>query len=170
MTNGKTKKAKSGKNVRDATRKNGERANGNGEGTLERLARNMAIATGRPGAFLLAAGAVVAWAASGPIFGFSNTWQLFINTGTTIVTFLMVFLIQRAQNRDTMAIQAKLAELVIHISGAKNEIAVAEDLSEQELQMLHDLHSEEAQKRLHQMEEEAAAIRGGKRKTRAATK
>ena len=77
------------------------------------------------------------WAASGPLFGFSDTWQLVINTSTTIVTFLMVFLIQHTQNRDTLALQLKLAELIIAVKGAENEIATAEDLSEEELEQLH---------------------------------
>ena len=96
---------------------------------LEHLARASAVATGRPAAFLIALAVVVAWAVSGPLFHFSDSWQLVINTGTTIVTFLMVFLIQRAQNRDTMALQAKLAELVIAMKGAKNKVAIAEELS-----------------------------------------
>jgi low affinity Fe/Cu permease len=136
----------------------------------ERFARAMTFASSRPAAFLIALGIVLAWLVSGPLFGFSDTWQLVINTGTTIVTFLMVFLIQRAQNRDTMAVQAKLAELVIAVRGAKNVVAVAEDLSEHELEALHNHHSEEAQGRLDRMEREAAAIRAGKRRQRASAK
>ena len=81
---------------------------------------------------------VLAWAVSGPLFGFSDTWQLVINTSTTIVTFLMVFLIQNTQNRDTLALQLKLAELIIAMQGAKNKIATAEDLSEEDLEQLHE--------------------------------
>ena len=77
------------------------------------------------------------WAATGPLFGFSDTWQLVINTSTTIVTFLMVFLIQHTQNRDTMAVQLKLAELIMAASEAENRLATAEDLSEEELEELH---------------------------------
>ena len=80
---------------------------------------------------------IVVWAATGPIFGFSDTWQLVINTGTTIVTFLMVFLIQRAQNKDARAIQMKLNELVAAIDGASNRLIDVEDLSEEELETLH---------------------------------
>jgi low affinity Fe/Cu permease len=174
MTNGTTRGGASG---RGARARDGGPGYGNGPGAgnghenaLERFARNMAVATGRPWAFLLAVGLVVGWALSGPLFGFSNTWQLVINTTTTIVTFLMVFLIQRAQNRDTMALQAKLAELVIHVRGAKNEVAVAEDLSEQELQALHDLHSAEAQERMDRLEDAAAAVGAGKRRPPAAAK
>jgi len=77
------------------------------------------------------------WAASGPLFHYSDTWQLVINTSTTIITFLMVFLIQNTQNRDTMALQVKLAELIIAVQGAHNRLATAEDLSEEELERLH---------------------------------
>ena len=144
--------------------KGGAPANGGREGALERFARDMAAAAGRPGAFLLAAAAVTVWALSGPIFGFSNSWQLVINTGTTIVTFLMVFLIQRAQNRDTMALQAKLGELIIAVRGAKNELATAEDFSEHELERLHDLHSKKAQRRPERMADACAATGAGNHK------
>src|SRR4051812_4752035 len=77
--------------------------------------------TGRPGTFLLAVLVVVIWGVTGPLFGFSDTWQLVINTGTTIVTFLMVFLIQNTQNRDTLAIQLKLGELILAMKGVSNE-------------------------------------------------
>ena len=83
-----------------------------------------------------AVGVVVLWAASGPLFGFSNTWQLVINTSTTIVTFLMVFLIQRTQNKDGLAIQLKLNELVAAMEGASNRLIEVEDLSEAELHVL----------------------------------
>ena len=92
---------------------------------------------GKPIVFLTAVTLVIAWAASGPLFGFSDTWQLVINTSTTIITFLMVFLIQHTQNRDTLALQLKLAELIIAVKGAENEIATAEDLTEEELEQLH---------------------------------
>ena len=96
---------------------------------------------GKPIAFLLAVAAVLVWAATGPLFGYSDTWQLVINTSTTIVTFLMVFLIQNTQNRDTMALQLKLSELIIAMNGAENRFANAEDLSDEELEKLHqELH------------------------------
>src|SRR3954463_618601 len=94
--------------------------------------------TGRPTTFLLAVVVVLIWAVTGPLFGFSDTWQLVINTGTTIVTFLMVFLIQNTQNRDTMAIQLKLSELVLAMKGASNKFAAIEDMTEEELEELHD--------------------------------
>ena len=94
--------------------------------------------TGHPVAFLLAVAVIVVWALTGPIFRYSDTWQLVINTGTTIVTFLMVFLIQNTQNRDTLAIQLKLSELVLAMKGAENKFAAIEDLSDEELEELHE--------------------------------
>jgi low affinity Fe/Cu permease len=93
--------------------------------------------TGSSTAFGIACSVVIVWAAVGPVFGFSDTWQLVINTGTTIVTFLMVFLIQRTQNKDSLALQLKLNELVAAVEGASNRLIDVEDLSEKELQVLH---------------------------------
>jgi low affinity Fe/Cu permease len=92
-------------------------------------------------AFGLAAGIVLVWAMTGPIFDFSNTWQLVVNTGTTIVTFLMVFLIQRTQNKDSHAIHLKLNELVAAIRGASNRLINVEDLTEEEVEVLHQHYS-----------------------------
>ena len=78
------------------------------------------------------------WAATGPLFGYSDTWQLVINTSTTIITFLMVFLIQNTQNRDQLALQVKLSELIIAVKGAENRFATAEDLTEEDLERLHE--------------------------------
>ena len=102
-----------------------------------RMARAMAHAMGKPVVFLAACATVILWAVTGPLFGFSDTWQLVINTGTTIVTFLMVFLIQNTQNRDSMAVQLKLAELILTMRGAENRLAVAEEMSDEELERLH---------------------------------
>jgi low affinity Fe/Cu permease len=102
-----------------------------------RMARAMAHAMGKPVVFLAACATVILWAVTGPLFGFSDTWQLVINTGTTIVTFLMVFLIQNTQNRDSMAVQLKLAELILAMRGAENRMALAEEMSDEELERLH---------------------------------
>lgn len=100
---------------------------------FSRFSRTIARATGRPSAFLLAVAIVAIWAVTGPIFGFSDTWQLVINTGTTIVTFLMVFLIQNTQNRDAEAVQVKLDELIRATQGAHNTLLNLEDMEASEL-------------------------------------
>ena len=99
-----------------------------------RLAMQTAILSGKPTTFLAAAAVVAVWAVTGPIFHYSDTWQLVINTGTTIVTFLMVFLIQATQNRDTLALQIKLSELILALEGARNELAAVESQSEGKLE------------------------------------
>jgi low affinity Fe/Cu permease len=91
---------------------------------------------GSPWAFTLACAVIVVWAATGPIFHFSDTWQLVINTGTTIITFLMVFLIQNTQNRDAVAIHLKLDELICALKGARNQLVDVEELSDEELERL----------------------------------
>ena len=106
-------------------------------GPAERLATTVTRFTGSSVAFLVASAIIVAWLLTGPIFHYSDTWQLVINTGTTIVTFLMVFLIQRAQNKDSRALQLKLNELVAAVQGASNRLVNVEDLSEVELATLH---------------------------------
>ena len=105
---------------------------------FSKFAQMSAQWTGHPIGFLLAVALVLAWLVTGPFFDYSDTWQLVINTGTTIITFLMVFLIQNTQNRDTLAIQLKLSELVLAMRGAENKFAAIEDLSDEELAELHD--------------------------------
>lgn len=100
---------------------------------LERFSHGVTKATGSSLAFIIAVAVVLVWLISGPFFGFSDTWQLVINTGTTIVTFLMVFLIQRAQNKDALAIHLKLNEIVAAMEGASNRLIDVEDLSEAEI-------------------------------------
>ena len=100
------------------------------------FSRKTSELAGGPWSFALAVGVVLAWAVTGPIFGFSDTWQLFINTGTTIVTFLMVFLIQNSQNKDTQVLQLKLDELLAASEGASNRLIGLEDLSEAEVRRL----------------------------------
>jgi low affinity Fe/Cu permease len=111
-----------------------------------RFATGAARAMGHPLAFLLAVLIIVGWASTGPLFGFSDTWQLVINTGTTIVTFLMVFLIQNTQNRDSTAVQLKLDELIRAMEGAHNTLLDLEELEEKDLKQLRDVYEELARR------------------------
>jgi low affinity Fe/Cu permease/uncharacterized protein YbcV (DUF1398 family) len=104
----------------------------------ERFARVVTTASGSTPAFLAAIAVVAIWGLTGPLFGYSDTWQLVINTGTTVVTFLMVFLIQRAQNKDSRAVHLKLNELVAALQGASNRLVNVEDIGEDELEALHE--------------------------------
>lgn len=103
---------------------------------FEKLAKKVTLFSGSTLAFIIALGTILIWLITGPIFQFSDTWQLVINTGTTIVTFLMVFLIQRMQNKDSKAIHLKLNELVAALKGPSNRLIDVEDLSEEELDIL----------------------------------
>jgi low affinity Fe/Cu permease len=114
------------------------------------FSRNIALAVGSAWAFIVAISVVIIWAATGRMFHFSDTWQLIINTGTTIVTFLMVFLIQNTQNRDGKAIQLKLDELIRALKGARNKLVDLEDLSDEELKKL-----QKEFERLHTQSQEA---------------
>lgn len=109
---------------------------------LERFSQKATQATGTSGAFLIAASIIVVWIVTGPLFKFSDTWQLVINTGTTIITFLMVFLIQRSQNKDALAIHLKLNEIVAALEGASNRLIDVEDLTEAEIETLHQHYQE----------------------------
>jgi low affinity Fe/Cu permease len=144
---------------------------------FENFARAVTRFTGSTLAFMVAAAVIVVWGVSGPIFHYSDTWQLVINTGTTIVTFLMVFLIQRSQNNDSRAVHLKLNEIVAALEGASSRLVNVEDLSEDELKVLHHYYQRIAElakndsslKESHSIEEAAArhearmASRGGRR-------
>jgi len=103
-----------------------------------KIARRTAEISGSPFASILAVSVIIFWAATGPIFKFSDTWQLVINTSTTIITFLMVFLIQNSQNRDAKAVQIKLDEIIRAITEARNELIDTEDDTEEELEMIQE--------------------------------
>lgn len=115
------------------------------------FAEKVACYTGSPAAFVIAFSTIIVWIVSGPLFGFSDTWQLVINTGTTIITFLMVFLIQNTQNRDSHAVQLKLDELIRATDGAHTVLLDLEELSDEELEKIRDHYEDiakEARKRL----------------------
>jgi low affinity Fe/Cu permease len=120
------------------------------EETFSRFANTVAVLAGSSTGFVVAFSAMVFWAISGPFFGFSDVWQLAVNTGTTIVTFLMVFLIQHSQNRDTTAIQVKIDELIRATKGASNSLLDLEAMSTSEIQDLHE--------RYHAIAERAKAL------------
>ena len=109
---------------------------------FERFANWATIATGSSTAFLIAISVIIIWGVTGPIFHYSDTWQLIINTGTTIVTFLMVFLIQKSQNKDSKAIHLKLNELLASHQGASNRMVDIEDITEKELDQLHKFYQQ----------------------------
>ncbi len=110
---------------------------GNLSQILERFSLKATQSTGTSMAFMLALVVIIVWGLTGPFFHFSDTWQLVINTGTTVVTFLMVFLIQRTQNKDALAIHLKLNEIVAALEGASNRLIDVEDLTEEEIKTLH---------------------------------
>ncbi|MBD2700526.1 low affinity iron permease family protein [Spirosoma sp. BT702] len=113
---------------------------------FERFASKSTEVTGSSTAFLIALLTIIIWVITGPIFGFSDTWQLIINTGTTIITFLMVFLIQKSQNKDSLAMQIKLNELIAVNRKASNRLLNVEDLTEEELRELHRFFGELAER------------------------
>ena len=116
--------------------KNGKKKGNGFINFFDRFSTRVTRATGSPLAFLFAISVVIVWALTGPVFNYSNSWQLVINTGTTIITFLMVFVIQQSQNKDTMAVQLKLNELLASSEKASNRLVDIEDLTEEELLVL----------------------------------
>jgi len=122
----------------------------NEQSLFEKFAGSITRKTGSTGAFVLAFLVVILWLASGPLFNYSDTWQLVINTGTTIVTFLMVFLIQKTQNKDSIALQMKLNELIACNDKASNRLVDVEDLSEEELKALHRFYKKLAEMTKHE--------------------
>jgi low affinity Fe/Cu permease len=140
--------------------------NGNGIGPFTAFARATSRLAGRPATFIAVAIVVLAWAASGPVFGFSEGWQLTINTITTIVTFLMVFLIQATQNRDAEAIQLKLDEIIVALDRAHDELLDSENLPEEEQLRLHKRYlrlAEKARSRIKGKVEDIEATREPRR-------
>jgi low affinity Fe/Cu permease len=121
-----------------------------------RFSRNSARHLGHPVAFVLAIAIIIAWAVTGPIFHWSNTWQLIINTGTTIVTFLMVFLIQNTQNRDSEAVQLKLDELIRATKRARNSLLDLENCTEEEIKAIHDEFNRLAERKKIKLEMKAS--------------
>lgn len=122
---------------------------------FERFSSKVSHATGSPMAFVLAMVTIIVWGITGPLFNYSDTWQLVINTGTTIITFLMVFVIQKSQNKDSKSVQLKLNELIAANKYASNRLIVVEDLSEEELDVLHNYYSrlaEETKKKINMKE------------------
>ena len=125
-----------------------------------RFSRWISAETGRPKTFFVACTVILIWGITGPVFGFSDTWQLVINTGTTIITFLMVFLIQNTQNRDTEALQIKLDELIRAVKGARNEVIDLEELDEEALDKIRDEYLKLADQARKRIEERGVKSRG----------
>lgn len=158
---------------RDRNPMSGLEAMGRKSGVFDRIAGRATRATGSALTFLAAVAVILVWALLGPLFGFSETWQLVVNTATTIVTFLMVFLIQHSQNKDSIALHLKLNELIAALPAASNRMIAVEDLDEHELRLvacyyqrlaelaresgrLHHSHSLEAARRTHESQHPAA--------------
>jgi low affinity Fe/Cu permease len=131
--------------------------------TFTHFAKWTAHAAGQPITFALAAGVLLVWALSGPMFQFNDSWQLVINTGTTIITFLMVFLIQNTQNRDAVAMHLKLDELIRAVHGARNRLMDLEDLTEEELEQLRTRYVKLAEHAKATMENRRSSIGEGRR-------
>src|ERR1700712_1735317 len=128
-------------------------------GLFIRFSHTIARLAGRPVTFAAACALIVLWAVSGPLFHFSETWQLVVNTATTIITFLMVFVLQNTQNRDGEAVQAKLDELIYALRGADNHFVAAEKLSDEELGRLRDLLVTREKEAPRELEERGEPVR-----------
>jgi low affinity Fe/Cu permease len=128
------------------------------ESWFTRFAKAAARGAGHPAAFAIAAFAIIVWALTGPIFGFGNTWQLIINTSTTIVTFLMVFVIQNTQNRDTEALQIKLDELIRSVECAHTELLDLEELDQKHLDRIKDEYEELARRAREKLQKNQSAL------------
>jgi low affinity Fe/Cu permease len=133
---------------------------GNRASLFTRLAQSVSRWTGKPVTFFAAVSLIVVWAVSGPIFGFNDTWQLVINTSTTIITFLMVFIIQNSQNRDTAAMQIKLDELIVRLEGAREELLDLEELDEGDLARIRDDFCARAKKARQKDDGQASQLQG----------
>ncbi len=129
-----------------APKRNQKKNSGRRRDAFSRFASSVSRLAGKPIVFAMACGIIVVWAASGPMFGYSDTWQLVINTGTTIITFLMVFVIQNSQNRDGAALQIKLDELIRALEGAENALLDLEELGDVELEKIRQEYEELAAK------------------------
>jgi low affinity Fe/Cu permease len=134
----------------------------NKRGFFTRFSQHIAKVTGRPQTFIVVISALILWAASGPIFGFSDTWQLIVNTSTSIITFLMVFVIQSSQNRDTEALQLKLDELLRCTKGAHNALMDLEELNETELDEIREHYLKLATKARDEMDKAEGMETGAK--------
>jgi len=132
---------------------------------FDRFSNAVSRGSGKPATFVAACGIIVLWAVAGPVFGFSETWQLVVNTATTIVTFLMVFVLQHTQNQDGEAVQAKLDELILAMKHADNRLIGAEHLDIRELHRLRDLIAvqvERGEQKLEQIDEKTEQLQRGK--------
>jgi low affinity Fe/Cu permease len=131
-----------------------------------RFAHTISHLSGKPLTFAAAVALIVIWGASGPFFGYSETWQLVVNTATTIITFLMVFVLQNTQNRDGEAIQAKLDELIYALKGADNKFVAAEQLSDEELKKLRELLVDQAKAATDELEQRDAGTKRARPRAR----
>jgi len=156
------KKLPGGKAAHSPGDGSGALASANAREWFGHFAQEIARLSGKPATFLLAVLVIGVWGICGVLFNFSDTWQLIINTGTTIATFLMVFLIQNTQNRDALAVQLKLSELILAMKGVPNRFAAIEDLSDKELEALHNESRKHAERMLEHLNRRRASRAKGK--------